>query len=307
MRGVSGIYAITNKVNGKRYVGQAASIGDRWLTHKSHLNTGRHHSRHLQASWNKHGAEAFDFTLLELVPADKDVLAVREQFWFDLLRPEYNAAPVAGSSLGLKHPPRSEEFRRKQSEMKRGFKHSLEAIARFREIADQKRADGTMYRPTEEHREKLRQANIGKKHSAETIEKWRAKVIGRKQPAEEIAKRSAANRGRKRTPEQCERISRSLIGKRLGKKLSESTKEKIGAAHRGRKRPDVGLKLSGRKRPSHVGAAIKAAADIRFSAKRAALIDVIKANPLATLREISAIAGCEREMAGKYKRQILGT
>ena len=61
----SGIYAIVNTVNGKRYVGSAKRFRTRWNAHRAALNKGLHHSRHLQSAWNKYGAEAFVFTIIE--------------------------------------------------------------------------------------------------------------------------------------------------------------------------------------------------------------------------------------------------
>lgn len=62
--------------------------------------------------------------------------------------------------------------------------------------------------------------------------------------------------------------------------------------------------LRGRHRPAHVHAAIKAAQDAKFGHKRAALIAAIKQDPTRSLRQLCEIAGCEREMAGKYKRAV---
>jgi group I intron endonuclease len=201
-RGKSGIYSITNTVSGKRYVGQAASIGDRWLTHKSHLNMNRHHCKHLQAAWRKYGADSFVFVVLEYVPLNKELLATREQHWMDALQPEYNMAPAAGSSFGIKHPPRSLAFRERMSEMKRGFKHKPETIELLRRLAAEQN-----YSPSPEHREKLRATHTGKPKRPESIEKQRQQMIGRKQHPDLVARRAVANTGKKRTPEQCARIS----------------------------------------------------------------------------------------------------
>jgi group I intron endonuclease len=236
-RGKSGIYAITNMINGKRYVGQAASIGDRWLTHKSHLKCDRHHSQHLQHAWNKHGVEAFRFEVLEYVARDKERLAEREQFYFDTLKPEYNIAPAAGSNLGLKRGPHSPETIAKIKATRAGFRHSPETVEKLKAIAEQKRADGSMYRPTPEHREKLRAENIGKPKSAQTIERRLASVAWYRPTEETIAKRAAANTGKKRTPEQCARIAAAKVGHGLGRKQSRETIERRADSLRGKARP----------------------------------------------------------------------
>lgn len=60
-----GIYSITNKINGKIYIGQSVNIRKRWNIHKSLLNRDIHPNEHLQSSWNKYGADNFDFKLIK--------------------------------------------------------------------------------------------------------------------------------------------------------------------------------------------------------------------------------------------------
>lgn len=59
------IYQITNMVNGKYYIGSAESFARREWQHKYDLRRGAHKNPHLQASWNKHGADAFVFEVIE--------------------------------------------------------------------------------------------------------------------------------------------------------------------------------------------------------------------------------------------------
>lgn len=295
----SGIYVILNLSNGKRYIGQAASIGDRWLTHRSHLEVGRHHSKYLQASWKKYGAEIFKFYVLEYVPLDKSLLAEREQFWMDHFKPEYNTAPSAGSSLGVKHTPRSAEFRERMRSFKTGAKHRPETIELLRRLSAEQN-----YKPSPEHLEKLRRINTGRRQTQSAIDKWRLKVIGRKQPPQEIARRSAALTGQKRTPEQCARISQSLKGKRLGKKHSEETKAKIGAAHRGRKRPDVTLARKGVPRSPDVVEAIRAGQLARYADRADRIKAAISADPSASNAGIAAAIGVNRDTVSKYRKLL---
>lgn len=60
-----GIYTITNRKNGKTYVGQALNIRKRWSGHIYSLKLNSHRNRHLQNSWNKNGREVFDFAVVE--------------------------------------------------------------------------------------------------------------------------------------------------------------------------------------------------------------------------------------------------
>jgi len=168
------IYAIINVVNEKHYVGQASDKLKRFREHKKTLRGNYHCNVLLQRAFNKYGEDKFIFVVLEnLLSCDQ--LNAREQHWIDLLRPEYNLAPVAGSLLGYKH---SEEARENMSEAHKGRKHSAETRA------------------------KMSAARMGNKNAAgvkqslEHIEA-RAKVIrGRPVSEETLAKRSAALKGR---------------------------------------------------------------------------------------------------------------
>lgn len=63
-----GIYRIVNTVNGKGYVGKTGmNFGDRWDSHRSLLNSGKHDNPLLQRAWDKYGAESFSFEILEVV------------------------------------------------------------------------------------------------------------------------------------------------------------------------------------------------------------------------------------------------
>jgi group I intron endonuclease len=75
----SGIYKITNLVNGKYYVGSSKNIQRRWHDHKSMLSRGRHDNPHLQSSWCKHGKESFEFVVVENVPTE-NLLTVEQRY-----------------------------------------------------------------------------------------------------------------------------------------------------------------------------------------------------------------------------------
>lgn len=122
-----GIYAIRGPGYGV-YVGSAVDIRARWFMHLRHLQRGIHHSRHLQAAYQKHGADAFCFFIVEIVNNSVQLLRA-EQKWLDIVfatvpkRFIYNVAPTAGSPLGIK---RSKETLRRKSEAARGRRHSDE-------------------------------------------------------------------------------------------------------------------------------------------------------------------------------------
>ena len=96
----SGIYAIVNKRNGHRYVGQAEDMNKRVHDHLRELGQGTHRTnqeKRLQRTWNRYGAEAFECVVLERV-ADNwrkgnrrrpDNLSLAEQYYVDE-KSEYN-------------------------------------------------------------------------------------------------------------------------------------------------------------------------------------------------------------------------
>ena len=87
----SGIYKITNKLNGKIYVGSAKEFKERWSCHASSLRHNRHRNKHLQESFNKYkaetGVESFlEFTVLEgMQGSTKEERLIREEYWISCL------------------------------------------------------------------------------------------------------------------------------------------------------------------------------------------------------------------------------
>lgn len=114
----SGLYKIINTQNSKLYVGSSNNIAQRWRIHLYRLKKGNHHSRHLQAAWNKYGKDAFKFEIISEV--DIADLIKEEQRLLDTIRPwdrviGYNCSPSAESPRGTKRIPITEETRLKMS------------------------------------------------------------------------------------------------------------------------------------------------------------------------------------------------
>lgn len=80
-----GIYGIRNLINGKIYVGKTGmNFGDRWDSHRSLLNSGKHDNPHLQRAWNKYKQENFEFIVLE--DCEVDELSDREKYYIKLYK-----------------------------------------------------------------------------------------------------------------------------------------------------------------------------------------------------------------------------
>lgn len=80
-----GIYKITNKINGKIYIGQSRYIERRFTEHKRHYKCESHRKKIAlyKAMW-KYGVENFIFEILE--ETSVDVLDEREKYYIDFYK-----------------------------------------------------------------------------------------------------------------------------------------------------------------------------------------------------------------------------
>jgi group I intron endonuclease len=244
---VSGIYKITNTIDGKSYIGSARNIQIRWGIHRRSLNFNKHHSRYLQRAWNKYGAECFEISIIEICSIP-DLISI-EQYYMDTLHPEYNISQKAGSSLGVKHTPETiAKFKIAAAGRLIGYKHSDESKKNMSIAANNM---------TPEHRNNISKTHKGMGHKQETRDKisnivknlwgnpeYRRHMSeihkGKKQSPEHIAKKNAANTGKIRTVEMRNRISDSLKGNKnsVGHKTSLETRAKLSLANSGKKHTD---------------------------------------------------------------------
>lgn len=189
---VTGAYKITNTITGKVYVGGAyLSFEKRWKGHRYDLKAGKHCNHHLQASYDKHGEDAFVYSVLERCSPDKSTIIATEQKWLDALDAcnplkGYNMCPTAGSRLGVKC---SDETRAKVSA---AIKRNMTPELAMRRLA------GIRLPESEEKR-------LAAMRSSKTRGKLRE--IARNRSPETRAKLSTANRGRVHTPEARERMT----------------------------------------------------------------------------------------------------
>lgn len=109
------IYGILNLKNKKLYIGSTKSYYYRIALHNSHLKRGIHANRYLQRSYDKYGNDNFYVFIIEIVTSD--VLILKEKYWMDLLKPEYNlVANPQATNIPTK------EYRKKISDtLKEGY------------------------------------------------------------------------------------------------------------------------------------------------------------------------------------------
>lgn len=236
----SGIYAITNTVNGKKYIGSSVNIKKRWACHLSTLNNGKHKSTRLQNAWLKYGPDVFVFSVVEVVE-DLNRLIEREQHWVDVNGScgvgGYNARVCADSNLGAKWLP---ESKARLSLAKTGTSATSKAVAAAnaarvlnlaaRKVAgvphhnkgrkktpEQLQAQGLAQKLAHADRKArgIASPQAGRVTSEETKAKISAACRGKVNSPETRAKMSAWQIGRKLNPESVEKMRLTKIGKKL--------------------------------------------------------------------------------------------
>jgi len=92
----SGIYAIYCVANFGVYIGSTNCFKRRRMGHLSALRGNKHHCKHLQNAWTKHGENSFVFQVVELTSVEEKLLV--EQKYLNLHFDKnycYNSNPVA--------------------------------------------------------------------------------------------------------------------------------------------------------------------------------------------------------------------
>ncbi len=96
----AGVYRWVNLINGKTYVGSSVNLGRRFRVYLN-LRYFIKRNRILYKAFFKYGYSNFRLEILEYCDQEKTVS--REQYYLDLLNPDYNILKIAGSTLGFKH------------------------------------------------------------------------------------------------------------------------------------------------------------------------------------------------------------
>jgi group I intron endonuclease len=103
---MGGVYSIVHVDSGNRYIGQTTNLQKRRNNHFSDLRANRHANRHLQSAFNKYGAKAFEFRILE-DGLTEDILTAQEQYWYDITVSQgyqaYNHSPITENPFRGQH------------------------------------------------------------------------------------------------------------------------------------------------------------------------------------------------------------
>ena len=100
VKNVRGIYKVTNKINGKVYIGQSVDIGRRWRQHMTAEDDSYFHK-----AIQKYGVENFEWEVIE--QCKKKDLDEREIYWieyYDSFNKGYNCTKGGGGNSGEGSP-----------------------------------------------------------------------------------------------------------------------------------------------------------------------------------------------------------
>jgi group I intron endonuclease len=176
-KGKAGIYCWVHNESGKIYVGSSIDLHRRFMQYYNiKYITRASKSSVICKALLKYGYSAFQLNILEF--CDPSLVIMREQYYIDLIKPEYNILKIAGSLFGFKH---NSETIKKMSDIAKN--RSEETIIKLREAAL-----GKTYTHKEETKIKLREIMLGKKHSENSKVKMKEFQLKRKvQPVKGLA------------------------------------------------------------------------------------------------------------------------
>ena len=164
MENISGIYKITNKINGKFYIGSSQNISRRWYDHKRELRHNRHCNKHLQDAWNKYGEDSFSFEVIEECDICK-LSEIEQRYINKYIDSEimYNISRDTVSSMrGRKH---TEKAKKKMSETRKGLNSGEKHWLYGKHVSDETK------KKLSEAFSGVNNPMYGKHHSEETLKK----------------------------------------------------------------------------------------------------------------------------------------
>lgn len=189
---ISGIYCITNLVNGKKYIGRAVHLNYRLRTHKQQLEQGTHPNKHLQSSWNQYGENNFKFEVMFLCNVqDLDCAEIFFIAQLKLTNKEFGYNNKDGGQFIKNYSPRA-----KKNPLSEEHKEKI-------------RKSNTGHFVSDETKEKLRKAKIGFRHTEETKQKEREMFSGSKSCMYGKKGILSTRFGHKNTPEATEKTAQA--------------------------------------------------------------------------------------------------
>ena len=182
-----GVYAIVHVKSRKFYIGSSINVEKRLIQHRSKLNRGKHHCRHLQSAWNKHGGGAFEFILKRHTDSEQECRSIEQAVLDAFFDCSYNSKNAAvGGGTGDANVMRRPDIANKVSKARTGMKFSAEHCKNISEAKKGKPGVRLGFKASDVSKEKMRVAKLGNESprkgctlSQETIAKIVASKTGK--------------------------------------------------------------------------------------------------------------------------------
>lgn len=116
---IVGIYKITNKANGKIYIGQTVNYEKRKRNHLYYLKRNNHFNLYLQNSFNKYGVDSFSFELID--ECNVDELDEKERYYIDKYQSMIDEKGYNLLTGGQKYRTFSIEVRKRMSDRRKQY------------------------------------------------------------------------------------------------------------------------------------------------------------------------------------------
>lgn len=128
---IKGIYVVTNKETGKKYVGKSLNIKVRWSRHKYNLRDNIHWNIEMQQDYNFYGDDIFNFEIIHEMPLSTtdEVLCEMEVEYIEKLNTFNDGYNETLGGIGNKGRTFSEEARANMGSGLRGKNHTEESKA----------------------------------------------------------------------------------------------------------------------------------------------------------------------------------
>lgn len=106
----SGIYKITNLLNGKVYIGQSQNIFKRKMQHFTALRQGHHENKQMQKDWNTNN-HGFRWDVVEFCSLDK--LNEREHYWIEYYHSDQSVSGYNQGWVPYKRKKKKTQYKQK--------------------------------------------------------------------------------------------------------------------------------------------------------------------------------------------------
>lgn len=109
----------TNNINKKKYVGKSNDLFTRFRQYQSKLHKVDKYNTNINRAFSKFGPSNFTVTLLEY--CEKQDLGIREQYYIDKIKPQYNVRKSVHKTQNTKAVKKDEKKKIKREDFSRTY------------------------------------------------------------------------------------------------------------------------------------------------------------------------------------------